>query len=72
MTIKQAKAELKPLGITLVSKPWTGEFRVNYAVDGREATAVYATDLDDAVATGKAMAEWMGRLFHQTDNPTGV
>lgn len=57
MTIKQAKGILRPLGVTLVSKPHTGEFRVNF-LGGSEATACYETDLDGAVSTGKAMAEW--------------
>ena len=57
MTIKQAKAILRPLGVTLNSRPDSGEYRVNF-VGGGEATACYETDLDGAVSTGKAMAEW--------------
>lgn len=53
MTLAQAKAALRPLGIVLTKKD--GEYRVNL-YKGREATAYYTSDLDDAVATGKSMA----------------
>ena len=54
MTIKQAKEELKQLGITL-RKTEDGQYRVNYA-NGTEETAYYADDITDAVTTGKAMS----------------
>jgi glutamine amidotransferase PdxT len=55
LTIKQARAELKLLDITIKRNKF-GEYRVNF-VGGREETAYYTNDLHDAVATGKAMAE---------------
>jgi len=56
LTIAGVKAQLKPLGVTMNSKPETGEYRVNLA-GGTEATAYYATELDDALATGLYMAQ---------------
>ena len=53
-TIKAAKAALKPHGISLNKKD--GEYRVNF-VGGREETAYYTNDIDDAVNTGIDMAE---------------
>jgi len=53
MTIAEAKAILRPLGVTL--RHTVGEFRVNLA-GGKEATAYYTDDINDAVATGRAMA----------------
>jgi hypothetical protein len=55
MTIKQAKAELRPLGIALTKEPFGGEYRVNYW-GGGESTAYYTNDREDAINTGKAMA----------------
>lgn len=55
MTLKEAKATLKPLGITITSRPHTKEYRVNF-LGGKEATAYYATDLQEAVGTGQHMA----------------
>lgn len=54
MTLKEARAILSPLGISL-RKTEYGEYRVNFK-GGKEATAGYQTDLDDAVATGRDMA----------------
>lgn len=54
MTLKQAKAQLRSIGVTINRTPH-GEYRVNY-VNGTEATAVYETDLQAAVETGMAMA----------------
>lgn len=62
MTIKEAKTRLRPLGITLVSKPHVGEYRVNF-VGGSEDTAVYETDLEGAYLTGVAMAQHKARLM---------
>lgn len=53
MTFKQAKAQLRVVGIT-IRKTQYGEYRVNF-VNGTEATAIYDPDLDSAVATGIAM-----------------
>jgi len=55
MTLKQAKAQLASIGVT-VNKTVHGEYRVS-VVGGTEASAYYATDLDEAVATGIAMAK---------------
>lgn len=54
MTLKEARAILTPLGISL-RKTEYGEYRINFK-GGKEATAGYQTDLDDAVATGRDMA----------------
>ena len=54
ITLRRAKELLRPLGITVTSRPEAGEYRVNYA-NGNEATAVYETDIDAAVGTGRAM-----------------
>jgi hypothetical protein len=56
MTLKKAKAKLKPLGVTITRRVATGEYRVNF-VGGVEPTAYYATDLKDAVETGEAMSK---------------
>jgi hypothetical protein len=53
-TIKTAKAELAKHGLVLSHND--GEYRVNKR-GGREATAAYTNDLDDAVGTGIAMAK---------------
>jgi hypothetical protein len=57
MTIKEAKARIRPLGLVLRNDIEAGEYRVNYR-GGREATAYYTNDLDDAVNTAQAMATW--------------
>lgn len=54
MTLKQAKAYLRGIGITINTTRY-GEYRVNF-VNGVEATAAYETTLDAAVETGIAMA----------------
>lgn len=46
--------ELRVLGITLTRLP--GEYRVNY-LDGKDGTAVFGSDLDEALALGRSMAE---------------
>jgi hypothetical protein len=52
-TIALAKETLRDFGVALTHDD--GEFRVNKR-GGREATAYYTNDLDDAVSTGIAMA----------------
>ena len=52
-----AKNALRAYGITLRSITETKEFRVNYS-GGSERTAYYTNDIDDAVNTGIAMADW--------------
>ena len=54
MTLKQAKAYLRSIGLT-INRTQHGEYRVNY-MNGSEATAVYETDILSAVDTGVAMA----------------
>jgi len=54
MTLKQAKAQLRAIGIT-INKTAHGEYRVNFT-GGTEATATYETDIQSAVDTGIAMA----------------
>ncbi len=54
LTLKDAKATLKALGMSINKNQW-GEYRVNF-LGGDEATAYYTDDLEDAVNTGKHMA----------------
>lgn len=54
MTIKEAKNIVKALGYSL-NKTQFGEYRVNKK-GGKEVTAYYTTDLNDAVGTSKALA----------------
>lgn len=53
MSIKEAKAILKPHGISL-RKTKVGDFRVNLR-DAPESIAYYTTDINDAVEIGIAM-----------------
>lgn len=53
-TLKQAKAELKDLGLTL-KKTEFDEYRVSFG--NVERSAYYTNDLDDAVETGLVMAQ---------------
>lgn len=55
MTIREAQAELRPLGIVLTKDVASGEYRVNYR-GGEEATAYYTDDKVDALHTGREMA----------------
>lgn len=52
MTLKEAKTLLRNYRLTITRKD--GEFRVNLS-NGREGTAYYTNDLDDAVMTALAM-----------------
>lgn len=56
MTVRQANKQLKNLGVHIRYIADTGEFRVNF-VGGREATAYYGSDLQDAIDTAQAMAK---------------
>jgi hypothetical protein len=57
MTFREVHAALASIGITIRrTAPGTHEYRVNYKVGGTEGTAYYASDLDDALNTGRAMA----------------
>ena len=53
MTQHQAKLVLRQYGITFRCRD--GEYRVNY-LNGREETAYYTNDIEDAVSTGTVMA----------------
>lgn len=55
---RMARATLKALGISLSHDHDADEYRVNYR-NGKEATAYYTNDLEDAVGTGRAMAQWL-------------
>lgn len=54
-TLKAAQATLRALGVTLRRIGYGPELRVNFR-GGREATACYTDDLDDALGTGREMA----------------
>lgn len=54
--IRDANAILKPIGVTLKATGYDGELRVNL-IGGREATAYYTDDLNDAVQTGVVMSK---------------
>jgi hypothetical protein len=54
-TLAEARAILRPLGITLSRRAEANEYRVNLA-GGTEAQAYYASDINDAIGTGRAMA----------------
>ena len=55
LTMGSVKKELQALGITL-TKSEDDEFVVNFS-KGKEATAYYTDDLEDALMTGKSMAK---------------
>lgn len=55
MTVKNAMAILRALGMVLTRDMDSREYRVNFK-GGREATAYYAVDLDDAIGTAQHMA----------------
>lgn len=59
MTMRKAKEALKLVGVTIAYMDFGEEYRVNLA-GGREATAYYTSDLEDAYRTGLAMAEYPG------------
>lgn len=57
MTLASARIAARLMGMSLVSKPATREYRVNF-IGGSEPTAVYETSVDAALDTAKAMAGW--------------
>lgn len=59
MTLAVAKQTLRALGLVISHDPSTQEFRVAFAGRGPavEASAYYTNDLQDAVNTGRAMAQ---------------
>lgn len=56
MTIKQALAEIRAIGMKARYDSSTKEFRVN-TPNGTEATAYYTDDRYDAIGTAKAMKD---------------
>ena len=54
ITLKDAKELLRAYALTINKKD--DEYRVNY-LGGKEETAYYTDDIEDAIATGKMMAE---------------
>ena len=58
MTLREAQAHVRKLGMVIKTTQYN-EYRVNYK-KGKEATAYYAADLDDAVATAEDMAKRKG------------
>lgn len=55
MTVKEAATTLKAHNVT-IKRSEGNEFRVNFK-GGKEATAYYTSDLEDAVLTGISMAK---------------
>lgn len=55
LSIRELKAAIRALGLTCRFLSTTGEFRINYT-GGKEATAYYTEDRDDALATAQQMA----------------
>jgi hypothetical protein len=68
LTVSQVHAQLAQHGIVLRKKNEYGDFRVNFR-GGGEGTAYYTPDLDDALATGLAMARARGAA---APIPTGL
>ena len=55
LTMARARDQLRPLGLS-ITRPIGRDIRVNFT-RGVEATAYYTNDLQDAVNTGRDMAE---------------
>ena len=72
-TLKQAKALLRPLGMTSTKRD--GEFRVN-RLGGGESEASYDTDIDSAIDTAKENAkfyshsDWKPKERMKNENPS--
>lgn len=66
MRLSEAKRKVRPYGMTISKDPQTGEFRVNF-LGGREVTAYYTDDLDDAVETAVAMSGEQDRSQEPTE-----
>lgn len=60
-TLRKVRDALKVRGITITFDPDADEYRVNFKA-GREATAYYTNDLDDALGTGHAMADTLAPM----------
>jgi hypothetical protein len=59
MTQKEAYSIIRALGLT-IRKDEYGEYRVAFKVPDSEPSAHYIDDLEDAVGTARAMAEFNG------------
>ncbi len=59
--LKVAKQKLKELGITVNYNSEWEEYRVNF-INGKESTASYTNDIEDALNTGIAMAKYYNEL----------
>lgn len=55
MNLKDVKKQLSAIGVTIKTIEGT-EYRINFK-GGSEASAYYTDDLEDALITGKVMAE---------------
>jgi hypothetical protein len=55
LTLSTVRAQLRLIGVVITRTEYA-EYRVNFA-RGREATAYYTPDLDDALATGVIMTQ---------------
>lgn len=64
MTLAIARKAARLMGMSLVSKPEVGEYRVNF-IGGSEPTAVYETSVDAALDTARAMALASWRHAHK-------
>lgn len=53
--MQEVKQELSNMGISIRRKPFESEIRVNFK-NGKEETAYYTNDLEDALQTGRCMA----------------
>lgn len=61
--LTEARATLAPLGVGINHDKEYGEYRVFFEVDRwKPGKGAYTSDLDDAVGTGKAMAEARDKL----------
>jgi hypothetical protein len=59
-TVTELKSRCKILNLACTSTGWGGEYKINYK-DGKEATAYYASDLEDAWDTAKAFVRILRR-----------
>lgn len=55
LTLRAVRTALRTVGVAIAWVDGTGEYRVNF-MGGREATAYYTEDLEDALLTGLIMA----------------
>lgn len=58
MNMKEANVVLKKAGVAIKFNAEYDEYRVNF-IKGKEATAYYTTDIEDAIDTGLTMGKVM-------------